>query len=95
LNPCGISQMLAMRAGQPCLVHGVGGLNDTVIDGVSGFVFRGANGDEQGVQLLKRFTEVLQLHQQNPKKFQAIARAAARARFTWETVAKEYLEKLY
>lgn len=94
-EPCGISQMLAMRAGQPCLVHGVGGLNDTVVDGVSGFVFRGANGDEQGLQLLERFKQVLQLNQENPKKFQAIARAAARARFTWEAVAKECLERLY
>lgn len=94
-EPCGISQMLAMRAGQACLVHGVGGLNDTVIDGVSGFVFRGENGDQQGIQLLERFKEVLQLYQENPKKFQTIARAAARARFTWETAARECLEKLY
>lgn len=94
-EPCGISQMLAMRAGQPCLVHAVGGLNDTVVDGVSGFTFRGENGDQQGIQLLERFAQVLQLHQENPKKFQAIARAAARARFTWATVAAEYLEKLY
>jgi len=94
-EPCGISQMLAMRAGQPCLVHGVGGLNDTVIDGVSGFVFRGENGDAQGLHLLERFKEVLHLFQENPKKFQTIARAAARARFTWEAAAKECLEKLY
>src|SRR6056300_946863 len=42
-EPCGISQMLAMRAGQPCLVHAVGGLLDTVTDGSDGFVFSGDN----------------------------------------------------
>lgn len=94
-EPCGISQMLAMRAGQPCLVHGVGGLNDTVIDGVSGFVFRGHNGDEQGIQMLERFKEVLTLSRENPKKLQTVAKAAAKARFTWETVANEYLLQLY
>lgn len=94
-EPCGISQMLAMRAGQPCLVHGVGGLNDTVIDGVSGFVFRGGNGDEQALQMLERFREVLTMNEENPKKLQSIAKAAAKARFTWETVAEEYLQKLY
>ncbi len=94
-EPCGISQMLAMRAGQPCLVHGVGGLNDTVIDGVSGFVFRGASGDEQGVQMLECFREILAMHEENPKKLQAIGKAAAKARFTWEAAAVEYLQKLY
>ena len=46
-EPCGISQMLAMRAAQPCVVHGVGGLRDTVEDGRSGFVFTGATPQEQ------------------------------------------------
>ncbi len=94
-EPCGISQMLAMRAGQPCLVHGVGGLNDTVVDGVSGFVFRGGNGDEQALQMLKRFSDILSLREESPQRFQAIAKAAAKARFTWESVAAEYLQKLY
>lgn len=94
-EPCGISQMLAMRAGQPCLVHGVGGLNDTVIDDVNGFVFRGGNGDEQALQLLDRFGEVLQTSKKNPQRLQAIAMEAAKARFTWESVAAEYLQKLY
>jgi starch synthase len=38
-EPCGIAQMLAMRAGQPCLVNRTGGLADTVTDGVDGFSF--------------------------------------------------------
>ena len=40
-EPCGISQMMAMRCGQPCLVHAVGGLKDTVTDNLDGFHFRG------------------------------------------------------
>lgn len=94
-EPCGISQMLAMRAGQPCLVHGVGGLNDTVVDGVNGFVFRGENEQEQGIQLIERFNDVLQLASEQPKTLMNIAKAAAKARFTWSSVADEYLMKLY
>lgn len=94
-EPCGISQMLAMRAGQPCLVHGVGGLNDTVIDGVSGFSFSGADGTEQGYNLLKRFEDVLTLAKLDAKKLQTIGKAAAKARFTWQSVAQEYLATLY
>ena len=40
-EPCGIGQMLAMRDGQPCLVHHVGGLRDTVLDDETGFAFSG------------------------------------------------------
>jgi starch synthase len=94
-EPCGISQMLAMRGGQPCLVHGVGGLNDTVIDGVSGFVFYGQNGDDQGMQFIERFKTAMDLFSGNPKKYQAIAKAASKVRFSWATVADDYLQKLY
>lgn len=94
-EPCGISQMLAMRAGQPCLVHGVGGLNDTVIDGVSGFMFTGVDGDEQAVNFIERFDAVLTMAKTDIKKFNTIGKAARRARFTWEAAAKEYLASLY
>ncbi|MGI9336732.1 MAG: glycogen synthase, partial [Gammaproteobacteria bacterium] len=51
-EPCGIGQMLAMAAGQPCLVHGVGGLADTVRDTETGFVFNGASLAAQADALL-------------------------------------------
>lgn len=38
-EPCGLSQMFAMRAGTLPIVHRTGGLADTVRDGVTGFQF--------------------------------------------------------
>lgn len=38
-EPCGLSQMIAMRYGAVPIVRSVGGLADTVFDGVNGFVF--------------------------------------------------------
>jgi len=38
-EPCGLIQMIAMWYGTLPIVHGVGGLRDSVADGVTGFVF--------------------------------------------------------
>ncbi|TDG14917.1 glycogen synthase [Seongchinamella unica] len=94
-EPCGISQMLAMRAGQPCLVHAVGGLADTVVDGDNGFSFKGATLAEEGEQMLLRFREVLTLKREQPARWQEICASAAAARFPWDKVASAYVEQLY
>ncbi len=94
-EPCGISQMLAMRAGQPCLVHAVGGLADTVIDGENGFSFGGATAAQQAEQMVERFRDVLSLRRQRPGEWQRICTAAAAARFPWDEVASAYVEQLY
>lgn len=94
-EPCGISQMLAMRAGQPCLVHAVGGLADTVADNENGFSFGGASIEEEAEQMLIRFREVLTLKREQPARWQEICTAAAAARFPWDAVAKAYVEQLY
>src|SRR5690606_5794987 len=61
-EPCGISQMLSMRAGQPCLVNAVGGLRDTVIDGDTGFVFEGKTIGQQAEALVARLKDVVDLY---------------------------------
>ncbi|MQT11625.1 glycogen synthase GlgA [Segnochrobactrum spirostomi] len=39
-EPCGLSQMYAQTCGSLPIAHATGGLNDTVRDGVTGFLFR-------------------------------------------------------
>ncbi len=94
-EPCGIGQMLAMRAGQACLVHRVGGLNDTVEDGVNGFSFAGDSPQQQAEQLVNRFAAALQCKQRRPQEWQKLASAAAAARFTWKSSIDKYLAELY
>lgn len=96
-EPCGISQMIAMRAGQPCVVHNVGGLRDTVADGKNGFVFEGAdlNLEEQAENFVRSCIDAVNLKQAEPHKFRKISENARKARFLWKESVKEYIEKLY
>lgn len=94
-EPCGIGQMLAMRGGQPCLVHRVGGLNDTVQDGVNGFSFAGDSPQQQAGQLVERFAAALQLRQRKPQEWKKIVDAAAASRFSWKSSIEKYQADLY
>jgi len=94
-EPCGISQLVAMRYGQPCLVHAVGGLSDTIIDNVDGFQFSGNSPAAQAAHCVKRFDDALTLHASNDRAWQAMETAAASRRFTWASSAEQYHEKLY
>jgi len=94
-EPCGISQMLAMRAGQPCVVHAVGGLKDTVIDGVTGFVFDGNTPTTQAENFVGKVQAALLTKQENPSRWQEICTAAAAQRFSWPVAAKDYRDQLY
>jgi len=94
-EPCGISQMLAMRAGQPCVVHGVGGLRDTVEDGVTGFVFSGRDPTAQATAFTERVHTALQMRHDRPNRWQAMRKRAAAQRFDWATSATHYIEQLY
>ena len=94
-EPCGISQMLAMREGQPCLVHGVGGLVDTVDDGVTGFVFHGASQPGQAVEFVATVHRALALKTESPAAWAGLGERAAAARFDWSLAARRYLTECY
>jgi len=94
-EPCGISQLIAMRQGQPCLVHAVGGLVDTVSDNVDGFQFSGDSLPDQGRALLLRLGEVLEQRTADPGAWQTLCNTAASRRFDWDSAAARYRRELY
>jgi starch synthase len=94
-EPCGISQMLAMRDGQPCIVHAVGGLNDTIQDEVNGFTFDGKTPAQQADRFMKTVERAIRIFLHDAVRWKNIVNAASSARFTWEKSAKEYDELMY
>ncbi len=94
-EPCGISQMLAMKEGQPCLVHAVGGLKDTVEDGEDGFSFTGSSVAAKAKNLVTRCRKALELRSRDPGRWRKIRRRAAAKRFRWQEAAERYVRQLY
>jgi len=94
-EPCGISQMLSMRSGQPCVVHAVGGLKDTVNHAITGFVFDGNNPAEQATNFVSCVQNALSIKLNKPAKWKKICSNAAGQRFSWEVAATAYIQKLY
>lgn len=94
-EPCGISQLLAMRAGSPCVVHGVGGLRDTVHDGVTGFVFDGDTPAEQAENLVASVRRARQVKGEQPQQWRTMCTQAAAARFSWDSAAAAYEQQVY
>ncbi|MBF0593474.1 MAG: glycogen synthase [Candidatus Omnitrophica bacterium] len=92
-EPCGLTQMIALRYGAIPLVSGVGGFLDTVVDCSStkkkgnGFVF-----SSYSVSGLMEVVDraVGMYHQKD--KFAALIAHAMGCRFTWQGSVKHYLE---
>ncbi|KAA9130465.1 glycogen synthase [Marinihelvus fidelis] len=94
-EPCGISQLLALRAGQPVVAHAVGGLRDTIEDGVTGFLFDGDSPGAQAAQFVATVDDALALIGERPADFAGMRRQAASRRFDWARSARSYIDRLY
>lgn len=93
-EPCGISQMIAMRYGTIPIVRETGGLKDTVIHfneltgAGNGFRFTNYNAHE----LLFTVQRAVRLFQDDKSAWEKICRNARESDFSWDTSAKAYIE---
>lgn len=94
-EPCGISQMLAMRNGNPCLVHNTGGLKDTVEHMKTGFSFDGRTYDQKIKNMINIFDEALDVYLNDRPTWNKIRSNAKKMRFTWEKSVDQYYRDLY
>ena len=93
-EPCGLSQMNAMRYGTVPVVHATGGLRDTVPPcdeqgrGGLGFTFQSYNGDD----FYGAVKRCLDLYNHNREAFISLQRRAMSQDFGWDVPAKRYME---
>jgi len=86
-EPCGLTQMRAQRYGSPPIVRRVGGLADTVEDGVTGFAFDAYTPqafEEAGLRALKWFADTA--------RWQTLIRRGMARDFSWEGSVTKYLD---
>lgn len=86
-EPCGLTQMRAQRYGAIPVVRRVGGLADTVEDGVTGFVFE----PYQPAPLLGAALRALDCYA-NSAEWSRMRRNAMARDFGWERSVERYLE---
>ena len=93
-EPCGLSQMNAMRYGTVPVVHATGGLRDTVPPveehgrGGLGFTFQSYNGDDFYASLKR----ALDLYRHQKDAFHALQERDMRQDFSWRRPAKRYMD---
>ena len=93
-EPCGLSQMNAMRYGTVPVVHATGGLRDTVPPadekgkGGLGFTFQSYNGDD----FLAAVKRALHLYRDDRDGFRDLQRREMEQNFSWDKPAQRYMD---
>lgn len=93
-EPCGLSQMIAMRYGSLPVVHEVGGLKDTVIpyNAVTGTGTGFGFQDFSSFQLMECIKKAVELYTFSPETWQRIVQAAMIQDFSWTNSCHKYLD---
>lgn len=87
-EPCGLTQMIAMRYGTIPVVRRTGGLADSVTDGQTGFVFS----QYAGAALATSMREAINFFYSNSKKYEEMVKRVMREDFSWKQSARKYKE---
>mgnify|MGYP002507206480 CR=1 FL=1 len=93
-EPCGLSQLMAMRYGTLPLVHEVGGLKDTVEpfnvyeNSGTGFSFNHFD----GFWLMETLKYALDTYQNNPSVWHLLQKNAMAKDFSWDTACQSYIQ---
>ena len=93
-EPCGLSQMNAMRYGTVPVVHATGGLRDTVPpcdengEGGLGFTFQSYNADD----FMEAVKRCIHLYRDNREGFRKLQHTDMIQDFSWNKGAKRYME---
>ncbi len=93
-EPCGLSQMNAMRYGTVPVVHATGGLRDTVPpcdengQGGLGFTFQSYNADD----FMEAVKRCIHLYRDNREGFRTLQHTDMSQDFSWNKGAKRYME---
>ena len=93
-EPCGLSQMNAMRYGTVPVVHATGGLKDTVPpcdengEGGLGFTFQSYNADD----FMGAVKRALNLYKEQPENWKALIKKGMDMDFSWDVPASRYME---
>lgn len=90
-EPCGLSQMYALRYGAPPVATAVGGLRDSIVaypdPEATGFIF---NTSEPG-QFLETILQAVALWEDSPDEWRGMVRRAMSQAFTWEKSGQQYI----
>ena len=89
-EPCGLIQMIAMRYGTLPIARSTGGLKDSIIDGVDGFLFKKYSSFDLEIKIKK----AVEIWKNDKNKINNMIFNAMKKDFTWDKSAKEYI-KLY
>lgn len=86
-EPCGLTQLIALRYGTLPVARATGGLRDTVFDCDNGFTFDYP--DNKGVE--GALGRAFRIYRENPKQWKELMHHGMDQDFSWKHSAQEYL----